>query len=84
MHCPLFMQKEEVLARISQLMEKRALESDPTEDGLALYRQQCSIVSRKKESCAERLNQLRQEVTSLETQLEVIPANYTQIKTWVH
>ena len=56
---------------MSGLTERRALQKDPTEDGMALYRQQSLIVARKKESAAEELNQLRQELHALEIQLQV-------------
>ena len=47
------------------------MQNDPIEDGMALYRQQSLIVSRKKEACAERLNHVIQEMTALEGQLQV-------------
>jgi len=61
---------EELRSQMDQWTEKRALTNDPIEDGMALYRQQSLIVSRKKESCAERLSQLLQEVNTLENQLQ--------------
>lgn len=64
-------QSDELRSQIAQLTEKRALQINPIEDGMALYRQQSLIVSRKKESCAERLNHLRQEMNALESQLQV-------------
>ena len=56
---------------MAQWTETRALTNDPIEDGMALYRQQSLIVSRKKESCGERLSQLLQEKNILENQLQV-------------
>lgn len=47
------------------------MQNDPIEDGMALYRQQSLIMSRKKEACAERLNHVIQEMTALEAQLQV-------------
>lgn len=66
-----FNQNDELRGQIAQLTEKRALQINPIEDGMALYRQQSLIVSRKKEACAERLNDLRQEMNALESQLQV-------------
>ncbi|KAI9560954.1 hypothetical protein GHT06_011910 [Daphnia sinensis] len=57
-------------SKIAHLTEKRALQNDPIEDGMALYRQQSLITSRKKEACAERLNDLTQEMNALEAQLQ--------------
>ncbi|XP_057372541.1 intraflagellar transport protein 81 homolog [Daphnia carinata] len=57
-------------SKIAHLTEKRALQNDPIEDGMALYRQQSLITSRKKEACAERLNDLTQEMNTLEAQLQ--------------
>ncbi|XP_032776827.2 intraflagellar transport protein 81 homolog [Daphnia magna] len=57
-------------SKIAYLTEKRALQNDPIEDGMALYRQQSLITSRKKEACAERLNDLTQEMNTLEAQLQ--------------
>lgn len=61
---------DDLRAKLSIMSEKRALENDPIEDGLALYRQQCAIVFRKKDSCAERLNHIRQELANFESQLQ--------------
>lgn len=58
-------------SQIAQLTEKRALQNNPIEDGMALYRQQSLIVARKKEACAERLNHLRHEMNALDSQLQV-------------
>lgn len=44
---------------------------------MALYRQQSLITSRKKEACAERLNDLIQEMNALEAQLQVHLRNET-------
>ena len=65
-------QTDELRSQIAQLTEKRALQNDPIEDGMALYRQQSLIASRKKEACAERLNHLRKEMNALEAQVQVI------------
>lgn len=64
-------QIDEIRSKIAQLTEKRALQNDPIEDGMALYRQQSLISSRKKEACAERLNHVTQEMHALQHQLQV-------------
>lgn len=64
-------QSDDFRSKIAYLTEKRALQNDPIEDGMALYRQQSLITSRKKEACAERLNDLTQEMNTLEAQLQV-------------
>ena len=68
---PINEQNEDLKTEIARLTEKRTLQKDPTDDGMALYRQQSRIVGRKKETLAEELNQLRQELHTLEIQLGV-------------
>ena len=50
-----------VNAEVNELTEKRNVSNDPMEDKLTLFRQQAAIVSRKKESTAEKLNDTRNE-----------------------
>ena len=69
------MKIEALKMEIADLTEKRALKKDPTEDGVALYRQQSLIVARKKENSAEELNELRQELQVLQNQLQVTYIN---------
>lgn len=69
--CFFIVQSDDFRSKIAYLTEKRALQNDPIEDGMALYRQQSLITSRKKEACAERLNDLTQEMNTLEAQLQV-------------
>lgn len=47
------------------------MEKDANDDGMALYRQQAMIASRKKVANAERLSHFRHEVNTLEAQLQV-------------
>lgn len=65
---------------MTSLTEKRALQQDPTEDGMALYRQQALIVARKKESVAERLNETHQELLTVENEIKVctLPHNVSK------
>ena len=58
-------------SQLATMTEKRALEKDPIEDGMALYRQQALIVSRKKDACAEKLAEIRQEYYTLDAELKV-------------
>lgn len=51
------------------MTEKRNVTSDPTVDKLTLFRQQAAIISRKKESTAERLNDTRGEVANVEEEV---------------
>uniref|UniRef100_H3BA04 Intraflagellar transport protein 81 homolog n=1 Tax=Latimeria chalumnae TaxID=7897 RepID=H3BA04_LATCH len=56
----------EVNAQINQLIEKRMMRNDPMDDKLSLFRQQASIISRKKEAKAEELQDAKEELSSLE------------------
>ena len=56
-------------AEIAEMTEKRNVTSDPTVDKLTLFRQQAAIISRKKESTAERLNDTRGEVANVEEEV---------------
>ena len=53
-----------VLIRICQVS------NDPMEDKLTLFRQQAAIISRKKESTAEKLNDVRVELNTLEEEVK--------------
>ena len=64
--------KEKIKAantEINELTEKRNVSNDPMEDKLTLFRQQATIISRKKESTAEKLNDTRNEVHSVEEEV---------------
>ncbi|XP_076020883.1 intraflagellar transport protein 81 homolog [Genypterus blacodes] len=60
---------KEVDSQINQLIEKRMMRNDPMDDKLTLYRQQASIISRKKEAKAEELQEAREELAAAERQL---------------
>ncbi|NWI95289.1 IFT81 protein, partial [Pitta sordida] len=60
----------EVNAQINQLTEKRIMKYEPTDSKFSMYRQQASIMSRKKEAKAEELQAAKEEMSSLERQLQ--------------
>eukprot|EP00128_Syssomonas_multiformis_P000842 Colp12_sorted_trinity150504_noHs@30998 len=55
---------------INGMIEKRMVKNDPIEDKLSIFRQQASIIARKKESAEEKLREALSECTSLEQQYE--------------
>ncbi|XP_068101352.1 intraflagellar transport protein 81 homolog isoform X2 [Hyperolius riggenbachi] len=59
---------QEVNSEISQLIEKR-MRNDPTDDKLSLFRQQAAIISRKKETKAEELQEAKEEIANLEREI---------------
>ncbi|KAK0151745.1 Intraflagellar transport protein 81 [Merluccius polli] len=60
---------KEVSAQVNQLTEKRMMRSDPKDDKLTLFRQQASIIARKKEAKAEELQRAREELAAAEREL---------------
>ncbi|XP_028269658.1 intraflagellar transport protein 81 homolog [Parambassis ranga] len=54
---------------INQLIEKKMMKNDPMDDKMTLYRQQVSIVIRKKESKAEELQEVREELAAADREL---------------
>uniref|UniRef100_I3KG30 Intraflagellar transport protein 81 homolog n=1 Tax=Oreochromis niloticus TaxID=8128 RepID=I3KG30_ORENI len=60
---------KEADSRINQLIEKRMMRYDPMDDKLSLYRQQASIIARRKESKAEELQEAREELAAAEREL---------------
>lgn len=60
---------KDVDAQINQLIEKRMMRNDPMDDKLTLYRQQASIIIRKKEAKAEELQEAREELANSEKEL---------------
>ncbi|KAA8578912.1 hypothetical protein FQN60_017515 [Etheostoma spectabile] len=56
---------KEVDSQINQLIEKRMMRSDPMDDKLTLYRQQASIIIRRKESKAEELQEAREKLAAV-------------------
>ncbi|RMC05759.1 hypothetical protein DUI87_17302 [Hirundo rustica rustica] len=61
---------DEVNAQMNQLIEKRMITYEPTDSKFSIYRQQASIISRKKEAKAEELQAAKEEMSSLEKQME--------------
>ncbi|KAG8011673.1 Intraflagellar transport protein 81-like protein [Nibea albiflora] len=61
---------KEVDSQINQLIEKRMMRNDPMDDKLTLYRQQASIIIRRKESKAEELQEAREELAAAERELK--------------
>ncbi|KAG7222125.1 hypothetical protein INR49_016697 [Caranx melampygus] len=60
---------KEVDTQINQLIEKKMMRNDPMDDNLTLYRQQASIIIRRKESKAEELQEAREELAAAEREL---------------
>ncbi|XP_020326051.1 intraflagellar transport protein 81 homolog [Oncorhynchus kisutch] len=54
---------------INLLIEKRMMRNDPIDDKLSLFRQQASIITRKKEAKAEELQEAREEQAALDREL---------------
>ncbi|XP_007936451.2 intraflagellar transport protein 81 homolog [Orycteropus afer afer] len=61
----------EINTEINQLIEKKMMRSEPIEGKLSLYRQQASIISRKKEAKAEELQEAKEKLASLEREASV-------------
>ncbi|NXG61612.1 IFT81 protein, partial [Hemiprocne comata] len=59
----------EVNAEINQLIEKRMMKYEPIDNKFLMYRQQASIVSRKKEAKAEELQAAKEEMSSTEREM---------------
>ena len=57
--------------QISQLIEKKMMRNEPIEGKLSLYRQQASIISRKKEAKAEELQEAKEKLANLEREVSV-------------
>ncbi|XP_046854329.1 intraflagellar transport protein 81 homolog [Xenia sp. Carnegie-2017] len=55
---------------INKLIEKRMVRNDPIDDKLSLFRQQASIIIRKKEAAAEELKEVMDELGNIENQLQ--------------
>ncbi|XP_072289549.1 intraflagellar transport protein 81 homolog isoform X1 [Eucyclogobius newberryi] len=60
---------KDVDSQINQLIERRMMRNDPMDDKLTLYRQQASIIIRKKEAKAEELQESREELATAEKEL---------------
>ncbi|XP_054936341.1 intraflagellar transport protein 81 homolog isoform X3 [Physeter macrocephalus] len=61
----------EINTQISQLIEKKMMRNEPIEGKLSLYRQQASIISRKKEAKAEELQEAKEKLANLEREVSV-------------
>ncbi|XP_046904575.1 intraflagellar transport protein 81 homolog [Hypomesus transpacificus] len=59
----------ETNVQINQLIEKKMMRNDPMDDKLSLFRQQASIIVRKKEAKAEELQEAREEQLGAEREL---------------
>ncbi|XP_038619172.1 intraflagellar transport protein 81 homolog isoform X1 [Tachyglossus aculeatus] len=59
----------EVNTQINHLIEKKMMRNEPMEGKLSLYRQQASIISRKKEAKAEELQEAKEKLSNLEREL---------------
>ncbi|XP_026542777.1 intraflagellar transport protein 81 homolog [Notechis scutatus] len=60
---------KEVNAQINQLIEKRMMKYEPVDSKFSMYRQQASIISRKKNAKAEELQTAKEEIITLERQM---------------
>lgn len=61
----------EIGTEINQLIEKKMMRNEPFEGKLSLYRQQASIISRKKEAKAEELQEAKEKLARLEKELSM-------------
>ncbi|XP_062854560.1 intraflagellar transport protein 81 homolog isoform X2 [Trichomycterus rosablanca] len=57
------------LSQMNQAIEKKMARSDPMDDNFTLYRQQASIIARKKEVKAEELQEAREELSTITKEL---------------
>ncbi|XP_076860230.1 intraflagellar transport protein 81 homolog [Brachyhypopomus gauderio] len=62
-------EKIKQLSQANHVLEKRMARTNPMDDNLTLYRQQASIIVRKKEAKAESLQEAREELAALSRQL---------------
>ncbi|XP_057278589.1 intraflagellar transport protein 81 homolog [Pezoporus wallicus] len=60
----------EVNAQMNQLIEKRMMKYEPADSKFSMYRQQASIMSRKKEAKAEQLQAAKEELSNVEKQMQ--------------
>uniref|UniRef100_A0A8C5WVV8 Intraflagellar transport protein 81 homolog n=1 Tax=Laticauda laticaudata TaxID=8630 RepID=A0A8C5WVV8_LATLA len=60
---------KEINAQINQLIEKRMMKYEPIDSKFSMYRQQASIISRKKTAKVEELQTAKEEITTLERQM---------------
>ncbi|XP_071950346.1 intraflagellar transport protein 81 homolog isoform X2 [Antedon mediterranea] len=65
----LYGQIKDLNSEINGLIEKRMMRNDPLDDKVSLFRQQASIIARKKEGAAESLKDAKDEVMSLRQEI---------------
>ncbi|XP_071428386.1 intraflagellar transport protein 81 homolog [Pithys albifrons albifrons] len=61
----------EVNAQVNQLIEKRMLKYEAADSKFSMYRQQASLVARRKEAKAQELQEAREELARLEGQVQL-------------
>lgn len=61
---------KQLSAEINSLIEKRMVRNDPIDDKLSLFRQQASIIGRKKEAAAEKLQDAMDELSNAESEFQ--------------
>ncbi|XP_027709340.1 intraflagellar transport protein 81 homolog isoform X2 [Vombatus ursinus] len=61
----------EVNTQLNQLIEKKMMRNEPIEGKLSLYKQQASIISRKKEAKAEELQEAKEKLSNLEREVSM-------------
>nr|XP_060641470.1 intraflagellar transport protein 81 homolog [Anolis sagrei ordinatus] len=59
----------EINVQINQLIEKRMMKYEPIDSKFSMYRQQASIISRKKTAKAEELQAAKEDLSNLEKQM---------------
>lgn len=57
---------------MNELVEQHLQNSNPVDDKLAPFRQQASIIARKKDSIAEEFSQLKGKLNKLQEDIKVI------------
>lgn len=61
---------KQLSAEINSLIEKRMVKNDPIDDKLSIFRQQASIIGRKKEAAAEKLQEAMDELSNAESEFQ--------------
>ena len=69
----------EANAEISLLMEKKMPGNDPARDKLVLFRQQASIIARKKEAAVEQYKSILDELESSEKELQAMKEKFNGV-----
>lgn len=63
------LQIKAVNSEVNALIEKRMMSNDPKDDKLSLFRQQASIIARKKEGRADSLHEAKEELVQAKQEL---------------